>query len=235
MNILNKIKESLKNETTKQQQQTDIFSSIVGHNEIKNVFNMALQSEQPVHVLLVGPPGVGKTQFVDKIMGHMKEKAYFTLGSHSTKAGMLNQLFEQRPRYLCVDEIEHMPATDQTVLLSLMQDGTISETKVKKTRQTTLKTWVFATCNNSKKLSHALLSRFVVINVQKYTKKEFVEIANKVLVNNENVDPDLAVMISSKVYDNFKNANMRDTIKIGRMAKNINDVERLVEIMSNNE
>jgi hypothetical protein len=31
------------------------------------------------------------------------------LVSHSTKAAMINALFERRPRYLLIDEIEHTP------------------------------------------------------------------------------------------------------------------------------
>jgi MoxR-like ATPase len=46
---------------------------------------------------------------------------------------------------LLIDEIEHMPAKDQAVLLGLMQSQVISETKYKKTRQTQLKCCVFAT------------------------------------------------------------------------------------------
>ena len=53
---------------------------------------------------------------------------------------MINYLFEKRPRYLIVDEIEHMPMKDQTALLSLMETGIIAETKFQKTRNTQMKT-----------------------------------------------------------------------------------------------
>jgi Holliday junction DNA helicase RuvB len=150
----------------------DIFSNIYGHDEIKQVIQMALRAEQPVHVLLTGEPGCGKTQFLENIKGHYKDKAYFTIGAHSTKAGMLNYLFERRPRFLLIDEIEHMPGKDQAVLLSLMQSQIISETKFGKTRQTQLKCSVFATSNGTKKMLDPLLSRFVVINVEKYSYEE---------------------------------------------------------------
>ena len=45
-------------------------------------------------------------------------KPYFTIDAHSTKAGMLDYLFEKHPRILLIDEIEHMLAKDQTVLLT---------------------------------------------------------------------------------------------------------------------
>jgi Holliday junction DNA helicase RuvB len=123
----------------------NIFNNIYGHEDIKQIMQMALKAEQPVHVLLTGEPGCGKTQFLENIKGYYKDKAYFTIGAHSTKAGMLDYLFEKRPRFLLIDEIEHMPAKDQAVLLGLMQSQVISETKYKKTRQTQLKCCVFAT------------------------------------------------------------------------------------------
>jgi MoxR-like ATPase len=213
-----------------------IFDDIVGHNEIKEIFRMALASQKPNHILLVGPPGTSKTMFLEKILNEYKDRAYYTLGAHSSKAGMLNTLFEKRPRYLLVDEIEHMPIHDQTVLLSLMQSGIISETKVRKTRSTQLKTWVFATSNGTKKLSDALLSRFMVIELEKYSYEEFKDISVQLLINSEEVEFDLANTIVEEVYKNFKNPNIRDVIKIGRIARNRNDVLMIVRrLMKNNE
>jgi DNA replicative helicase MCM subunit Mcm2 (Cdc46/Mcm family) len=62
--------------------------SIYGRNEIKQIIQMALNSEQPVHVLLTGEPGCGKTQFLENIKEYYKHRAYFTIGAHSTKTGM---------------------------------------------------------------------------------------------------------------------------------------------------
>src|SRR5438094_858225 len=94
----------------------DLFSTIVGYNDVKKIFAMSITSQKPVHILLVGPPASAKTLFMLECM--KLERSYFTLGSHSTKSGMLEYLFERRPRYLIVDEIEHMGIRDQTGLLS---------------------------------------------------------------------------------------------------------------------
>src|ERR671910_3260557 len=194
----------------------NMFNDIYGRDEIKQIILMALKSEQPVHVLLTGEPGCGKTQFLEKIKGYYKDKAYFTIGAHSTKAGMLDYLFDRRPRFLLIDEIEHMPAKDQAVLLSLMQSQVISETKYRKTRQTQLKCSVFASSNSTKKMLDPLLSRFVMINVERYSYEEFKEIAMKVLVEREHLeDENLARAIVNKVWKNMGvYANIRDIIKI---------------------
>jgi len=66
---------------------------------------------------------------------------------------------------LLVDEIDKMPAKDQASLLNLMETGIVSETKYGKTRSTQIKTSVFATNNNIKKISAAQQSRFFIAKV----------------------------------------------------------------------
>src|SRR5918995_1046416 len=188
----------------KKNNEDKIFNNIYSRDDIKQIILMALRTEQPVHVLLTGEPGCGKTQFLENIKGHYKDKAYFTIGANSTKAGMLDYLFEKRPRFLLIDEIEHMPAKDQAVL-SLMQSQIISETKYRKTRQIQLKCSVFATSNSPKKMLEPLLSRFVIINVEKYSYEEFKEISMRVLTERENVeDENLVTTIIDEVWNNMR-------------------------------
>ncbi|HXV89464.1 MAG TPA: ATP-binding protein [Nitrososphaeraceae archaeon] len=152
------------------------FEEIVGQNDIKFILKRALLSRRPVHILLVGSPGSAKTMFLTEIIQNNRA-SYFVVGSNATKAGLVNQLFERRPKYLLVDELEKMSITDQTSLLHLMETGIISETKINKTRQMELTSWVFATANCSEKIINPLLSRFAVLEMPEYTFEEFYEIA----------------------------------------------------------
>lgn len=198
-----------------------LFEDIVGYNDIKQIFKMSLESHKPVHILLVGPPASAKTLFMLECM--KLERSFFTLGSHSTKAGMIDYLFENRPRYLLIDEIEHMPYKDQTILLSLMETGILSETKSQKTRNTQLKTWVFATCNNKERLLTPILSRFMIFHLKPYNRSKFIEISNKILVNN-GTNHDLANTISESVWNKLKSRDIRDSVKIAKLAKNKEDI-----------
>src|SRR6266498_3509374 len=144
------------------------FETIVGHNHIKLILNKAILSERPIHVLLIGKPGSAKTMFLTEIMRRLKN-SYFIVGSNTTKAGLVNQLFEKEPKYLLIDELDKMNGNDQASLLHLMETGIISETKVGKTRGMELSSWVFATCNNSEKILEPLLSRFIVLEIPEYT------------------------------------------------------------------
>ena len=83
------------------------FEKIFGHTDVKLILNKALLSERPVHVLLTGKPGSAKTMFLTEIM-HCVKDSYFTIGTNTTKAGLINQLFESRPKFLLIDELEKM-------------------------------------------------------------------------------------------------------------------------------
>lgn len=198
-----------------------LFGDIVGYADIKQIFKMSLESESPVHILLVGPPASAKTLFMLECI--KLERSFFTLGSHSTKAGMIDYLFENRPRYLLIDEIEYMPYKDQSALLSLMETGILTETKSQKTRKTLLKTWVFATCNNKDKLLTPILSRFMIFHLKPYKRSKFIEISNSILVKN-GTSFEMANIISELVWDKLRSKDIRDTVKIAKLAKTKDDV-----------
>ena len=146
-----------------------IFDRIVGYDGIKRTFVRSLTSKQPVHILLVGPPGQAKTLFLKCILETFGEKkAFFTVGGNASKSGLIDVLFNMQPYYLLIDEIEHLKPEYQTMFLSLMETGILTQTISKKIRQTYLKTWVFATSNGTNKLSQPLLSRFRVIYLNGY-------------------------------------------------------------------
>ena len=207
-----------------------LFNNIVGYNDVKRLFRMSLSSEKPVHVLLVGPPASAKTLFMLECI--KLERSFFTLGSHSTKSGMIDYLFKDRPRYLIVDEIEHMPMKDQTALLSLMETGIIAETKYQKTRNTQMKTWVFATSNGTERMLTPLLSRFIVLHFKQYKYENFREIAVHILAQ-EGISSEIATACADAVWLKMKSKDIRDCIKIGRLAKMKEDVEGITSTLKN--
>src|ERR687892_2312328 len=205
-----------------------LFESIVGYSDVKRIFDLSLSSEKPVHLLLVGPPASAKTLFMVECM--RLERSYFTLGSHSTKSGMIDYLFDKRPRYLIVDEIEHMPMKDQTALLSLMETGIVSETKYQRTRNTHLKTWVFATSNATDRMLTPLLSRFVVLHFKQYSFGSFQDIAVHILAQ-EGISSEIASASADAVWRKMRSKDIRDCMKIGRLAKIKEDVDWIADTL----
>jgi MoxR-like ATPase len=207
---------------------TQLFDSIVGYEGIKRTFLRSLNSADPVHILLVGAPGQAKTLFLKCILeAYGPTKAFFTVGGNASKSGMIDVLFEMRPKYLLVDEIEHLKPEYQTLLLSLMETGILTQTVHKKVRETKLKTWVFATSNGTKKLSEPLLSRFRVMYLDQYDFAQFYEISTKKLTA-EGLSEYAADEITKSVWEQLPNPNIRNCVLIGRLVKNEQNIEMAI-------
>jgi len=195
-----------------------LFDDIIGFEEVKSLFEMAIQAERPVHLLPCGPPASAKSLFMSSLT--RLERSYYTVGSSSTKSGIFDYLFEYRPRYFIIDELEKMNKKDQSSLLDLMESGILSELKHNQRRTTQLKTWVFASCNTTDKLLPPLLTRFRDIHFKPYTEEEFVKIVVSVLDREEGVERDIALLIADGVYNRLKSTNIRECVRIARLAKN---------------
>jgi len=195
-----------------------LFDDIVGFEDVKALFEMAIKAERPVHLLLCGPPASAKSLFMRSLT--RLERSYYAVGSSSTKSGIFDYLFEHRPRYFIIDELEKMNKKDQTSLLNLMESGILTELKHKQRRTTQLKTWVFASCNSTDKLLPPLLTRFRVIHFKPYTEEKFVEIVVNILDREEGIDRDVALLIADGVYNRLKSSNIRECVRIARLARN---------------
>jgi len=205
------------------------FENITGNDDIKLILNKAILSELPVHVLLTGRPGCAKTMFLTEMMRRLKN-SYFIVGSNTTKAGLVNQLFEKEPKYLLIDELDKTNGNDQVSLLHLMETGIISETKIKKTRQLHLTSWVFGTANGTSKIIEPLLSRFVILHIPEYSFEEFTNIAIARLAK-EKVNNDFANVIAEKVWTVLDSRDLRDVIKVARLANDSQQVSSIINIL----
>jgi len=112
---------------SRQLERGQIFEKIFGYEGIKRTLVRSLDSKEPVHILLVGPPGQAKTLFLKCVLEAFGEKkAFFTVGGNASKSGLIDVLFDMQPKYLLIDEIEHLKPEYQTALLSLMETGILT-------------------------------------------------------------------------------------------------------------
>ena len=81
-----------------------LFDDIVGFEDVKTLFDMAIRAERPVHLLLCGPPSSGKSLFMSSLT--RLERSYYAVGSSSTKSGIFDYLFEHRPRILSLTNLK---------------------------------------------------------------------------------------------------------------------------------
>jgi Holliday junction DNA helicase RuvB len=197
----------------------DVFDDIIGHEHIKKLFGLALRSQGSNHILLSGPPASAKTMFLLSLRQHLKN-SYFIDGGNTTKAGIIDYLFKNRAPYLLIDEFDKMSPRDQTFLLNLMETGILTETKYGKTREAKIKTSVFATCNDGRKLSVPLQSRFFIVELEPYTYEQFYELTVHLF------DKDFVCIIAHAVWNTSR--NLRDCVRIGKLARSEEDVNFLV-------
>jgi len=210
----------------------DLFKIITGHSDKIDIVVRSLNAERPVHALLWGSVASAKTLMLEELsrLPHSR----FILGSSLTKAGVFDILFNERPRYLIIDELDKIDdAENLSALLSLMHKGYVSETKYRRHRTLRLKTWVFASANDITRLPKELLSRFVLLRFRDYTDDEFQEVSVDVLREQENTPENLALYIAQKILSELNSRDVRDTIKVSRLLKEKtkDEVDRIIDIM----
>jgi holliday junction DNA helicase RuvB len=208
----------------------DLFDAVIGYEEAKDLFIRSLRSERPVHILLVGPPASAKTVFLLEIQ--RLSGSTYALGGSSSKAGLADLLFNRRPEFLLIDEIDKMNDEDYSVLLSLCENGIVAETKFGKLRETKLNTRVYAAANNIESIPIEVQSRFLVLKFPRYLPEQYREVVRNVLIKREKVEPSVADYIAERVSKGLETIDVRDSIKVSRLASSKEDIDRVLESIS---
>ncbi|MDP3062216.1 MAG: hypothetical protein Q8O40_03225 [Chloroflexota bacterium] len=199
----------------------DLFSRIIGHDEVKFWLRKSLMAEMPVHILLVGPPATAKSLFLEELGG--LPGAQYALGGAASKAGISDFLLNFRPRYLVIDELDKMRFEDYSVLLSLMQTGIVARLKKGMRDMERMATWVFAGVNRRDRLPPELVSRFVDFSFEPYTREEFIEVSVSVITG-LGKDPELARHIAERVWE--RTHDVRQAIQVSKLVSNREEVDR---------
>jgi len=210
----------------------DLFRVIIGHDQKKEILNRSICAEQPVHGLLWGSLASAKTLFLEELA--RLGRSHFIIGSNLSKAGLFELLFNERPRYLILDELDKIDDSENlSCLLSLMERGLVSETKYRRHKSLRLKTWVFASANNVARIPPELMSRFLKLHFLDYTPDEFLEVAVSVLKERESVPEPIALYIADKVMRELRSRDVRDAVKVARLLKTPSreEVDHIVEIV----
>src|SRR5918911_3084297 len=206
------------------------FSRIEGLDDIKEMMLLALESPERAHTLLTGPPACAKSLFMLEIEKFMHSKVYFAEGSSTTKAGLQRFIAEnQHKEIIIIDEIDKMSMKDQEGLLTMMERGEFTSTKVRNTKTVKANIVIFASSNSTERLSKPLLSRFVVLEIPEYTYPEFELISVRII---KKLPQNVVVHIASSVWKTGSR-DIRDLLKIAKLcnpADQEEDITRLISI-----
>jgi len=209
----------------------DLFDDVYGYEDIKQLFFKTLygEKEDRVHFMMIGPPASAKSLFL--LCLEKLSKAKYALGSRSSKAGLAEYLMNVQPRYLLVDEVDKMAIQDYAILLSLCETGRITEVIYGKNREVQLDTIVFACGNRLDGIPPEVISRFQVLHFIPYSEAEFTEIASHVLARRQ-VDPNLALYIAEKAWSELGSKDVRQAIRLAKLAKTYSQVDETVRTLS---
>jgi holliday junction DNA helicase RuvB len=205
------------------------FSRIEGLDDIKEMLLRALESQERAHTLLVGPPASAKSLFMLQIEKYMQSKVYFAEGAATTKAGLQKFIWEnQHKEIIIIDEIDKMAMKDQEGLLTIMERGEFTSTKVRNTRTVKANMVIFATSNSTERLSKPLLSRFTVLEIPEYTYPEFEGISTRII---NKLPQNTVIQIASSVWK-AGNRDIRDVLKIAKLCNPSDTEENITRLIS---
>lgn len=206
-----------------------ISPGILGMENIKKAAYLQMFSAHRVHLLLLGDPGVGKTEIL-RAVDVLAPKASFGLGSGASKAGLTISVSGKKiiPGLLpmankgiaCIDELNLMKAKDRGGLLNAMEKGFVTYTKARAQEQMEADVRVLATANPkgdrfiSERLGmlkeqlpfeDALMSRFhLVFIVRKPDIQQFLEITKSMLKDKSKMNFDDVYFIRSYIQEASK-------------------------------
>jgi replication-associated recombination protein RarA len=132
-----------------------------------------------------------------------------------TLLASLAGLEEERPKIICIDELEKMGRQFQNHLLNFIESGRIKVDQMRRQYDFEIKgAKVFVTCNEINRLSKPLQSRFRRLFLPRYTEQQFIDVSVKVL---RNVSDSMAQYIGFTVFKN--GGDIRDVISIGKLVR----------------
>ncbi|MFL6344225.1 MAG: ATP-binding protein [Nitrososphaeraceae archaeon] len=207
-----------------------LFSKIEGLDDIKEMMLRALESPERAHTLLTGPPASSKSLFMLEIEKFMQSKVYFAEGAATTKAGIQKFISENpHKEIIVIDEIDKMPVKNQEGLLTMMERGEFTSTKVRNTKTVKANIVIFATSNSTERLSKPLLSRFTVFEIPEYTYPEFEAISVRII---KKLPQNAVIQIASSIWKTGSK-DIRDVVRIAKLCNPTDmeeDINRLIFI-----
>jgi len=204
-----------------------IFDEVIGYDDVKWLLKRGITTDKITNFLFVGPTGSAKTVFLmclrDKLGGELIN------GGETSGPGFLDVLFDEKPKFVLVDELDDMDYKDQKNMSSYMETGIAKETKSGKSREMKTNAKTIATANDEDKILAQLYDRFTPLFFEKYDKDDFVEVCMHVLPNREDCSEDEAETIALSVWDEFGEGDVRQAIQVARLSRG--DPEKVLGVV----
>jgi Holliday junction DNA helicase RuvB len=201
-----------------------LFSAIIGYEEQKEILKRVLESEKPIHVLLLGPVATAKTLFLLELT-KIPNSIYLT--PYITYSGLFGYL-DLEPQLILIDQLDNLKYPDvYRLLIDICEYGIATKTSYNEKIAKTIKTKIIATANSTKRIPQALLSRFLILQFKRYSEEEFKAISRE-LLKSYNLSEELKDYIIEKCKNSL---DVRNVIKLANIVKSKDDVDKFVRIV----
>jgi replication-associated recombination protein RarA len=210
--------------------ETDPFERIVGYDGLKGITKLALESEENYNLLFQGPPASAKTMFLEAIIEYAAAHnnipaVYFDATNMTTR--MLDVLEQERPRIICIDEIEKLQKNYQEKILNFAESGKVKVDQMARQYDFTIPhAKIFATANDLKRVSKPLQSRFRKLTLPAYTEEQFMKISSMMMPH---LPQEVSTFISEVVWK--QKGDIRQVLSIGKLVKQHHTPHDIMQII----
>ena len=209
-------------------------TEIIGYEEIRKlilkIINAGINKPElkRINLLLTGEKSTGKTAIfkaMEKGLG--LDNCIYYDASMATRVGLLDHLYsygEILSKYIIFDEIDKMSKQHQYGILNCLEAGIMKENKFHRHREVDVRgSTFFGSANEIKYVYPPLRSRFLTLNMPKYTPEQFDMIGHKLLTR-MGVDYYIIDEIMEVIDKELPDKTIRDVVRLGTLVDTMEDV-----------
>lgn len=204
-----------------------VFDDVMGYEDVKWLIKRGMTTDDITNFLLVGPPGSAKSVFLMCIKE--LEGGHYLFGPDISSSGFNEFMFENVPRYICIDEMDDMDSQEQKSLSSYTETGIVSETKYKKDREMKTNAKTFAAANRKREILDHIRDRFVTLEFDPYTRQEYIDVCEHVLPRKEDKGKEESRKIAEALWERYDEGDVRRAIAVARLSRG--DPEKVIGVL----